>query len=210
MCYWLIAAAPSPAWAFYTLSQHAPMLRPVRILPAPARPAPLLPAPIPCWHECLACNLPLEGQKYSRQASLCEACYQKAPEHERGFYQMAMAFWRKMHKTGFRLKEFVTKPSPWQVTLHRLGMLLMGFRGTEMSVGTEREGADAKLGVHADDLYEMMSGKRPLAAPVRVKLATIGLGWFTYLRRAEKDDPADAEWVRSGMADVAPQVEAEL
>lgn len=207
----------TPAWAAANMAWSRLPQSPVRVIaPVQTTRPPLTvvitiaPAP-PSWHLCLACDTEL-GAQFSRRTGLCPSCHATNDEHRLAFYAKAMAFWRKMHQTGFRRKAFVAAPSPWQVTLFRLAQILLGFRGTLTSVGTKREGADSKLGTSAEELREMQYGSRPISAHVRQRLADIGYQWLKDLRDMEQDSKEDREWLEDkAHEDMDPRkVEAEL
>lgn len=174
--WWMMGVQPR---AFVAIAYQAPPV-------AKAEPAPEPKAT--GWHLCLACDAPLDPVRHSRRTGLCPSCH-RTNDHERlAFYAMAMSFWRKMHRTGFRTSMFKGAPSPWQVTLLRLAQLLLGFQSTLASIGTRREGADVRLQTPADDLKAMTLGTLAVSPSVRQRLAEIGHQWFKDLRDMERDD----------------------
>lgn len=197
-------SSATPGWLSASLMWTRPILhRPQRAYlppvwsPPPAPPlvvivADSLPPPA-AWSLCLACDSELEGVPFSRRTGLCQSCHRTNDTSRLSFYAMAMAFWRKMHRTGFRRSMFTTAPSPWQVTLLRLAQILLGFRSTLTSIGTPREGADVKLSTSPEDLRAMMSGAKPMSTHVRQRLATIGHQWFRDLRAMERDEDEDED-----------------
>lgn len=197
-------SSATPGWLATGLMWARPTptaYRPAAVqLPPAWKPAPLpvtvtpvagtLPPPA-AWSLCLACDTELEGVPFSRRTGLCQSCHKTNDTSRLSFYAMAMAFWRKMHRTGFRRSMFTTAPSPWQVTLLRLAQILLGFRSTLTSIGTAREGADVKLSTSPEDLRAMMSGAQPISNHVRQRLATIGHQWFRDLRAMERTEDLD-------------------